>query len=249
MSLEAAPLDDALLRLDRRTRVLAALALVLTVASLQQMTSMVVAVALGAGIALGNRDTHHGLLHRLLHIEGFMIVLLVMLPLTVPGHPIVAVGPIEASVEGLHRAVAILLKVNSAALIIAGLIGTMEPVHFGHALARLGVPQSIVHLFLFSVRYVAVFGDEMRRLHEAMRARAFRPGSNFHTWRSYGNLAGMMLVRSLARAERVDEAMRARGYVGRLPLFFDGRFGRLDVGVGLLVFCAVAVLVSLDRMP
>ena len=50
-----------------------------------------------------------------------------------------------------------------------------------------------------------------------MRARGFRPRTSRHTWRSYGNLMGMLLVRALERAQRVEEAMLCRGYNGAFP--------------------------------
>jgi cobalt/nickel transport system permease protein len=48
-----------------------------------------------------------------------------------------------------------------------------------------------------------------------MRIRAFRPRTNLHTYRSYAYLVGMLFVRAAARAERVHQAMRCRGFQGR----------------------------------
>ena len=70
---------------------------------------------------------------------------------------------------------------------------------------------------MLTVRYLSLIRDEARRLHDAMRARAFAPRSNRHTWQSYGYLIGMLLVRALERARRVEEAMACRGYSGRFP--------------------------------
>ena len=43
-----------------------------------------------------------------------------------------------------------------------------------------------------------------------LRVRGFKPGSNRHTWRSLGYLVGMLLVRSLERAERVHPELPQR---------------------------------------
>ena len=74
-----------------------------------------------------------------------------------------------------------------------------------------------MRLFVLTLRYLGLIGDEARRLREAMRARAFRARTDRHTWRSFGNLIGMLLVRALDRARRVEEAMRLRGFSGRFP--------------------------------
>ena len=57
-----------------------------------------------------------------------------------------------------------------------------------------------MRLFVMTVRYVSVIRMEAARLRTAMKARAFKPSTNRHTYTSYGNLIGMLLVRSLDRA-------------------------------------------------
>ena len=112
----------------------------------------------------------------------------------------------------------------------------------------LHVPEPIVRLFALTVRYLALIRDEARRLNDAMRARGFRPGSNRHTWRSYGNLIGMLLVRALHRAQRVEEAMLCRGFSGRFPYAALPAPAADDwIGSALLTGLAVAALLF-DRL-
>jgi cobalt/nickel transport system permease protein len=224
--------------LDPRTRVLSAAALIGAIVSLRDLWLIALALLIAvAGLLLAQAPLS-ALLHRLRHVEGVMIVLFVLLPFTTPGHPLVAIGPLTATQEGAIHAAAIALKVNASILALFALVASMEPLQLGRALFALGVPQTLVQLFLLTVRYIAVFQDERRRLAEAMRARAFVAGSNWHTWRSLGNLAGMTLVRALDRAERVSEAMRCRGFSGRLVIVSSAQPRRRDA----LFACAVALI-------
>jgi cobalt/nickel transport system permease protein len=76
-----------------------------------------------------------------------------------------------------------------------------------------------------------------------MKARAFRPAFSLHTYRSYANLVGMLLVRSVDRAERVHAAMLCRGYTGRFWFHDHFRFTRLDLaGAALAALLAAGVL-------
>ena len=69
----------------------------------------------------------------------------------------------------------------------------------------LRLPEPLVRLFLLTVRYLSLTRSEARRLHDAMAGRGLsRRASNRHTWRSYGYLIGMLLVRALDRAQRVE---------------------------------------------
>jgi cobalt/nickel transport system permease protein len=50
----------------------------------------------------------------------------------------------------------------------------------------------------------------------ARKARTFRRQRAWSGWKTLAQLLGMLLVRSLNRAERVFGAMRARGWDGRV---------------------------------
>jgi len=145
--------------------------------------------------------------------------LLVTLPLTVPGKPLFHVLGLAVSAEGARRAAAIIMRVNAGVLMATALLSTMGTIRLAGAMSGIGVPDRMTHLFQLTARYVAVFQDEYVRLRQAMRARGFRAASNRHSWRSLGHLLGMLVVRSVERAERVAWAMRARGFSGRLPAF------------------------------
>jgi cobalt/nickel transport system permease protein len=90
----------------------------------------------------------------------------------------------------------------------------MPVITLGQALHNLRLPDKLCHLLLFTYRYLHVFELEYLRLVQAMKIRGFQPGTNVHTYRSYANLAAMLLVRSFDRAETVYQAMLCRGFRG-----------------------------------
>ncbi len=231
--------------LDPRMRIVAALAAVCVVAVLQRPSVQGLALTGALALCALARLAPGTLIRRLLHLEGFLLLLLVMLPFTVPGPAVMAVAGLPVSAAGLRRAGTLVLRINAAALSVTALLGTMELVRLGQGLAGLGVPAPLVQVLLIMVRYLDILRGESVRLGEAMRARGFRARAGLHTWRSIGNRIGMMVVRALERAARVDEAMRARGYAGRMPVDApftlkarDGVFAGLLVGALLLLLLA-----------
>ena len=231
---------------DPRLRVVAAGLIALAVVSLQTRTAAGLALALCALLALAAGSGSGTLVRRLLALEGFMLVLLVMLPFSVPGPALFALGPLSASEAGVARAVLIVLKANAAGLAVLALVGSLEPVVLGHALARLRVPDKLVHLFLFTVRYVGVIHGEYLRLRQAMRARAFVARADRHSWRCLGWLTGMLLVRSFERSERIIAAMKCRGFDGRFHLFDSACWRTRDtlLGAALLAVLGVVLIVE-----
>lgn len=108
------------------------------------------------------------------------------------------------------------------------------------------MPDGLVHLILFTVRYVDVLDQEQHRLRTAMKARGFRPTTSWHTYRSVGYLVGMMLVRALERSERIQKAMKCRGFSGRFHLDAAGRPSPADFVFAASVVTLIAMLAVLE---
>jgi cobalt/nickel transport system permease protein len=245
-----APLVGAL---DPRTRVLAAPAFAAVVLSLSSLPVLGVALAVALALLAGSGLPPGRTLKRMVMMDTFIIFMLVLLPFTMPGAPLFSVFGVSASREGLLRAAEIGLKANAVVLALMALVGSMEPTTLGHALARLRVPPTLVHLMLFTVRYIDVIQEEYARLRAAMKCRGFRPGNNRHTYRTFGYLLGMLLVRSLERSERILEAMKCRGFTGRFHLLDDFVYGPRDglfaLGFGLVLVLLVWLEIGLVPVP
>ena len=226
---------------DLRIRLVTLGLTVTLVSQIDRLAPAATAVVAATLIALA-----HGKMpwRRLVHLEGFLALLFLSLPFTVPGAPVLSIGPLDASMEGFARAATVLCKVTASVILIAVFLAGIEPVRIGAALRDLGVPERLVRLFVMTARYLGLVRDEARRLTEAMRARGFCFRSNWHTWRSLGYVVGMLLVRAMGRAERVEEAMLCRGYDGRFLRTAAAAPAKGDwVGLGLNVTGAGALLV------
>jgi cobalt/nickel transport system permease protein len=237
--------DPALI--DPRARVLALVAFAVAVVALHRIGSVAAALAAAALLAVLMQLPPATALRRLLAAQASLALLLVTIPFSIPGEPLFRVGPFDASEAGCLRAATIALKANAILVAAMALLGTLDASRVGHALHRLHAPASLVHLLLFTVRYLGRLEEELSRLRNAMRARAFRPRTDRHTWRSLGQLAGMLLVRSAARAERVMQAMRCRGFTGRLFVLDELRWRAADGVFATIVGVGVVGLVALDR--
>lgn len=201
---------------DLRLRLVIAFLLVLATSQIATLPPAVAMLCLALALAAMG-GSYRRIWHRLIHIEGFVALMAVALPFTIPGEPLFHIGPFTASAEGATRAILLALKISASGIIILSLLGDEEPERLGGALHDLRMPEALVKILMLAVRYLSLIRGEARRLTEAMKARAFTPRSNRHTWKSYGNLIGMILLRTMDRAVRVEEAMRCRGYSGRMP--------------------------------
>lgn len=204
---------------DPRARVIATLIFAFTVVFSKTLWLPFLGLLLALAFALSASLNFRRTLRRMIAMDLFIVIMVIMLPFTMRGDALFHVFGFAASKQGFIHAIGIGLKANAVVLTLLSLVGTLEASTLGHTLARLKVPEKLVHLLLFTVRYLDVISREYRRMRKAMKARAFVPKNNLHTWRSFGYLVGMLLVRSLERSERIFDAMKCRGYCGKLYLF------------------------------
>jgi cobalt/nickel transport system permease protein len=119
---------------------------------------------------------------------------------------------------GWETAAGIVMRSLVAFLAALWLVNTTPFDRLLDALRRLGVPRLFVAMLAFTYRYVFVVFDELARMRTAQRARTFGRRSTWGVWKSTVQLVGMLLIRSLNRAERVHNAMLARGWQGEVHL-------------------------------
>jgi len=94
------------------------------------------------------------------------------------------------------------------------------------ALQKLWVPEVFVTQLLLLIRYIFVLGDEAHRMGQARRLRAF--GRRGMGLRIYGQMLGQLLLRTVARAQRLHLAMKCRGFDGQIRMARELRFRTAD---------------------
>ncbi|NLA75044.1 MAG: cobalt ECF transporter T component CbiQ [Deltaproteobacteria bacterium] len=205
-------------RLDPRVRVISAFAFSLVISLSDRLQPVFLGLVISIVITVAARLPVKTFLVRILYANIFILFLWLFIPFSMKGEPIIQVGQLDISLEGLIYCLLLTVKSNAIIIALAALTATMPVFTMGRAMGALRFPSKIVNLFIFSYRYIHTIMNEYRRLKEAMEIRGFRPGTNLHTYRSYAYLAGMLIVKSHDRAERVYSAMLCRGFQGR---FYD----------------------------
>ena len=156
-----------------------------------------------AGIPLGY------LIRRLLIFLPFVGSMAISLPLS----------------QGLDRGWDLMLQILFrgclAFLVSLWLINVMPFEQLLVTLRRLRVPAVIVAILAFMYRYVFVVWDELDKMRTARKARSFAEGSLWFRWKTLSQMIGMLLIRSLSRAERIHGAMCSRGWDGEVRWLDD----------------------------
>lgn len=201
-------------RIDPRFKVVGASLFSMQTAVLDRFEALAGALAISIVLmGLGKLNLRH-VGKSLLVLGGFLSLIWIMVPITFEGETLYQWGPVQFMKPGILFSAQITIKSVSILIALMVLITTMPPATLGHALNRLWMPHKMIHLFLFTYRYIFVIEQEYQKILRAIKIRGFKAGTNLHTYRTFAYIAGMLFVRATARADRVQQAMLCRGFKG-----------------------------------
>ncbi|PIE62024.1 MAG: cobalt ECF transporter T component CbiQ [Desulfobacterales bacterium] len=238
--------DSLFHRLDPRLRIIFATLFSFLMAVSKSLSAMGLGLLLSVAMLLISRIPLKEAGKRAMVINGFNLILFLILPFTFDGQILFSIGPVDCIREGVMLAIQITIKANAIFLAFIALVSTMTIATLGNALNRLWVPEKIVYLLLIAYRYVFVLEQEYLRLLTAMKVRDFSPGTNIHTYRTYAYLFGMLLIRASARADRVYQSMLCRGFEGKFYCIHRFSFSGLDRVCSVILMLILLILGSLE---
>lgn len=183
---------------------------------------------------------------RLLVINGFILLLWIILPFTTPGEPLIQAGRLAITREGIDQSLLITIKCNTIVLATLALLSTSPIFSLVHGLSHLHFPRKMVHLFFFTYRYIHVLYREHLKLKNVLKTRGFKPGTNFHTYKTYGYLVATLLLKSYNRSERIYRAMLCRGFKGKYWMLDHFQLKGRDLAIGGLMLTYILGLGFLE---
>jgi cobalt/nickel transport system permease protein len=200
-------------RLDARFKILGALAFVIAV----------VATPMGWWRLLGTLGLGLAFLIRLSGVPS-RVLFLRWLGFFVPVSFLAAMAAPSLSARaglGLGTVILTILIKNSLAFLMMLLLASVTPWQtMLVAMRKLRMPQGLLATLQFMERYLHVLGDQLGRMITARRARSFH-ARGILSWNQLTGMIGMLLLRSMERAERVHAAMTARGWDGTIRSLDD----------------------------
>jgi cobalt/nickel transport system permease protein len=209
--------DNILARVDPRTKLIVALAmLALVIFSPTPVVPLAVfLLCVATTVAMGVPSRLIAL--RLAAPLGIAFVLLVLQSLFTGSTPLWTVPGLTVTSEGLHTGLLMASRVTGGMSVML-LLSSVTPAHrIFLALRTLGMSKGWVEIAMLMYRYIFVLLDLTADVTDAQRVRlgysTVRRGIS-----SAGVVAGVVVLRAIDQAVRTNEAMRARGYAGDIPL-------------------------------
>ncbi|TFH37955.1 MAG: cobalt ECF transporter T component CbiQ [Anaerolineales bacterium] len=247
------PRESLIHRLDPRVKILAVVFFILTAVSLPEGAWFSLGILLAMLILISWR-AQLGIfftVRRAFIALPFALAAL-PLPFLTPG-PALWVGPglgWTVTTIGVIRFLTIVVRTWVAVQAGVLLSATTDIADLLWGLKEIRVPQLIVSIVGFMVRYLFVLADELLRMLRARASRSpklpgvRRPGIVWQG-RAAGMLVGSLFLRSLERSERVHAAMLSRGYDGKMRVLEQPAMVIFDWAALLIVLSSLALVLGL----
>ena len=142
----------------------------------------------------------------------------------------------------------IVLKAVTAMTIMTILLTTQTIDQFVRSLAELKIPPIIITILLLSYRYVFLFFEDIQRMQVALKSRFFSGKITWRNLNTYGQLTGALLLRSLDRADKVYNAMRARCFDGNYKYTQKSSITKYDVLKSSTVIMLVTIIIIIEKV-
>jgi len=200
-------------RWDPRLKIVALLLLAFAFSSITDLRAVPVMAALTLLFWKISAVPARVLLRRLRYPSLLIMLLIVALPFAGGATPLLDIGYLTITREGLQSALLIATRFY-AILILAILFLGSTPILLNiRAFQSLGLPAIMADMALLMVRYLDVLGQDLQRMRRSMHVRGHHGHTcSWSTIRTTAWLTGNLLLRSYERAEGVYKAMRLRGY-------------------------------------
>jgi cobalt/nickel transport system permease protein len=234
----------AVIAVDPRTRLLAAALLLALVISSRgsafpwQVAGICLPVALISGMQ------PRVLLLRLLHplfIAGVVLALKTFLG-SGASVELFSVGTLSIAgrPEGLREGLLITSRIMGAVSVAVLLGQVMTFTETMAALAWLRVPRGLIDVSMFAWRSLFMLYDDAGVVYTAQKNRLGYCGMR-RGLRSFGAMAGMLVIRAFDSSQAMTVAMNQRGFDGSLPILRRSRLGGQQL-TGLALFALLATV-------
>jgi cobalt/nickel transport system permease protein len=172
----------------------------------------------------------------------FLFPLLLVMPFTVDGKELFNIEGISFTMDGLIFASLVITRALAAVTLALTMLATTRFDITMKALYSLKIPGILVQMLMFTYRYIFVITDEFSRMWESMECKGFSLKANYHGLSIFGNMLGMIIIKSYDRTRRVYESMVSKGYDGKPGTLINLKMGAKDyvlstcmVGIAILV--------------
>lgn len=109
------------------------------------------------------------------------------------------------------------------------------------ALNDLNFPKKAVSSIYFTLKMIQILSNELRIIKQTLKLRGFKASTSVFAYETYGNLFGHIFVKSIKKAQALEQTFSLRGFHGRIYLINKVKISYYDL---ILIFLVVMLYIK-----
>ena len=178
-------------------------------------------------------DAKH-LIKRWLQINLFILFIWLLTPWTTPGTSIGSGGIF--SYEGVYLSSLVTIKANALFFVFYALVSSLSFSRLAAGLKSLKFSESLIVILLFCARGIDIFESEYRFCLILWECEPIK-----RTYQTVAAVIALLFVRAVRRSRVLDDAMKLRGFDGRIRTLNHEVWRHKDTFL-LMFFCCASVV-------
>jgi len=143
--------------------------------------------------------------------------------------------------SSLEEALNIYIRTNMIILFNLFLFSQSNGYDIVRALNELRFPKKFVSSVYFTLKMIQTLSDELKKIRQTLRARGFNASTSIFTYETYGNLFGHIFVKSIKKANAMQDSFQLRGFHGKIYLINNSKLSFYDL---ILIFLVCMLFVK-----
>lgn len=143
--------------------------------------------------------------------------------------------------SSLEEALNIYIRTNMIILFNLFLFSYSNGYDIVRALNELHFPKKFVSAVYFTIKMVQTLTDELKKIRQTLKLRGFKSSTSLFTYETYGNLFGHIFVKSIKKANAMQDSFKLRGFHGRIYLINNSKLSFYDL---ILIFLVCMLFIK-----
>ncbi|MFY9079481.1 energy-coupling factor transporter transmembrane component T [Aliarcobacter cryaerophilus] len=135
-----------------------------------------------------------------------------------------------------NQAINLFFKINLIILFNLLLFSSSNGFDIVKGFMILRFPQKFISALYFTVKLIFELNLELKNIKLSLKVRNFKPKTDIFTYKTYGNIFGILFLKMILKSNSLKETLLLRGFKNQIFLNYDSKIYLYDIVLLFLIF-------------
>ncbi|WP_252970899.1 energy-coupling factor transporter transmembrane component T [Aliarcobacter cryaerophilus] len=135
-----------------------------------------------------------------------------------------------------NQAINLFFKINLIILFNLLLFSSSNGFDIVKGFMILRFPQKFISALYFTVKLIFELNLELKNIKLSLKARNFKAKTDIFTYKTYGNIFGILFLKMILKSNSLKETLLLRGFKNQIFLNYDSKIYLYDIVLLFLIF-------------